>query len=320
MATIYYEITYGDDPFIVNITGEGIDITQTKWSTGTYYFTGLEEDGYYVITIESAGGCVVSFEVAINCFTTTTTTSTCYVYAEMVSFCEEIIPTTTTSTTNIQPTIECLEGLVIEAIYMRTVYDYELLSPDYVHPCYPTIGTHDCNRALFELYGNGDANSGVYIGDLRMNNAEGSGGGVTIHSGNNICEDYHNHPDILTGGLWSGTEQSRYDRITLTYQQALDIATASPGGGTIVDFYFLPAMITYGTTCYDETAPHSEITWIRISKSTGEVIYNGCPEGGFLSLDVCTGIPVTTTSTTIGINTLFVNYDALTTTTTTTLL
>jgi hypothetical protein len=101
MATIYYEITYGDDPFIVNITGEGIDITQTKWSTGTYYFTGLEDDGTYVITIESAGGCVVSFEVAINCFTTTTTTSTCYVYAEMVSFCEEIDPTTTTTTTTL---------------------------------------------------------------------------------------------------------------------------------------------------------------------------------------------------------------------------
>jgi hypothetical protein len=311
MATIYYEITYGDDPFIVNLTGQGLDIKETKWTTGIYYFTGIEDDGTYVITVTSLTGCVDSFEFKVTCATTTTTTTiiVCDVYVEIVSLCDE--PTTTTTTTNLIPTIECLDGLVIEAIYIGTTYDYDLLIPEYSHPCLLAVGSHNCNRALFELYGNGDANSGVYIGDFRMNNADDVGGGTTAHSGNSICQDYHKLlPNAMLGGA-QPTDISRYDKITLTYQQALDIATTNPIGNNIVDFYFIPAMVTYGVSCDGNTAPHDHITWIRISKSTGEVIYNGCPEGNFLRLDICTGVPVTTTSTTtiLNVNTLFVYYD-----------
>jgi hypothetical protein len=309
MATIYYEITYGDDPFIVRLTGQGKDITETKYSVGTYYFTGLEDDGTYVITITSFTGCIVEIEVPVICATTTTTSTTCYVYAEMVSFCEEIVPTTTTTTTSDpQSTIECLEGLVIEAIYIHLEEDYLLLSPDYVHPCPRNIGTHYCDRALFEVFG--DSAKNIYIGDLKMNNAQGVGGGITDNSGNVICQDYYNRPDDLTGGTWTGSSLCRYDKLTLTYQQALDIATANPGGGNIVTFSLVPTVITYGVTCSDDDGSHENITWIRISKSTGEVIYNGCPSGEFLSLDVCTGVPVgTTTTTTImsGLETVFIH-------------
>lgn len=320
MATIYYEITYGDSPFIVNITGEGIDITETKWSTGIYYFTGLEEGGSYTIIVTSAGGCVESIEVDITltCATTTTTTTiiVCDVYAEIVSLCEEVppLPTTTTTSTTIEleSLIECLDGFQIEAIYMSTVYDYSLLPPEYVHPCYISIGTHDCNRALFEVFGNN-----IYVGDFRMNNADGVGGGITVYSGNQICQDYNNLPHVLTEGLWAGTDGCRYDKITLTYQQALDIAIVT-GGNPMVTFSMIAAMETYGESCGGETVPHENITWIRMTSPGGVVIYNGCPEGNFITLDVCTGIPLTTTTTTMEVNTLFVNYDDITTTTTTT--
>lgn len=329
MATVYYEILYGDDPFSVRITGNGVDITEARPSIGTYLFTDLE-DGDYVISVTSSTGCTVSYEVTVACATTTTSTTltpptttttttelVCDVYAEIVSLCEGVeqptttttstSSTTTTSTTiNPEAVIECLEGFTIEAIYMRTVYDYSLLPPEYVHPCYYTIGTHTCNRSLFEVYGNGN----VYVGDFRMNNDSGVGGGITAHSGNEICRDYNNVPHALTGGYWGGTAGSRYDKITLTYQQALDIATAT-GGGTMVTFSMIAAMSTYGASCSSSDGAHSGVTWIRMTKPNGEVIYNGCPDGNFVTLDVCTGAVSTTTTTTLPVNTYFVYYDAL---------
>jgi hypothetical protein len=311
MATIYYEITYGDDPFSVNLTGQGLDITETKWSTGIYYFTGLDEDGTYVITVTSLTGCISSFEFEVTCATTTTTTTiiSCDVYAEIVSLCDA---TTTTTTTNLAPTIECLDGLVLEAIYIHLEEDYLLLSPDYVHPCPLNIGTHYCDRALFEVFG--DSAKTVYIGDFRINNAAEVGGVQTSHSHNFICQDYYNRPDDLTGGTWTGSSWSRYDKITLTYQQALDIVTANPGGGNLITFSIVPAVDTYGVICSDEAGPHNNVTWIRVSKSTGEVIYNGCPAGEFLTIDVCTGVPVTTTTTTSiisGLETVFIHIPNL---------
>lgn len=316
MATIYYEISYGDSPFIVNIIGDGVNITETKWATGTYYFTGLN-DGMYVISVTSATGCVEAFEVDINCATTTSTTTVCDVYAEILSFCNvEELPTTTTTSTTVNPeaAIECLEGLIIESLYIGTTYDYGLLShPEYTHPCYYSIGSHRCNRSLFEVFANGE-----YIGDFRMNNDGGVGGGQTAHSGNYICQEYTNKlPYSITGGL-EPTAISKYDKITLTYQQAVDIATAT-GGSTMVTFSMIPAVDTYDVTCSGEDGAHSGITWVRISKSTGELIYNGCPEGNIVTLDVCTGSVSTTTSTTLPLKTYFVYYDNLTTTTSTTL-
>lgn len=309
MATVYYNITYGDAPFSVRITGMGIDITEAVASTGVHLFTDLD-DGTYVIAVTSFTGCVKAIEVSVACETTTTSTTAepiCDVYAEIVSLCDEVEPTTTTtSTTNLEPLIECLDGFVIEAIYMYTTNDYSLLPPEYVHPCYNTMGTHLCNRALFEVFGNGS----VYVGDFRMNNNEGGGGGITPNSGNEVCRDYVNLPDALTGGYWGGSDKCRYDKITLTYDQALGIATAT-GGDVWVTFSMIPAMSSYSCTCDGQVSPHSNITWVRMTKSTGEVIYNGCPEGGFVTVDVCTGAVTTTTSTTIPVNTYFVYYDVL---------
>lgn len=309
MATIYYEITFGDSPFIVNIVGDSVDITETKWTTGTYYFTGLDETETYMITVSSSTGCIVEFEVCVDCVcaTTTSTTTICDVYAEILSFCniEEPPTTTTTSTTIIYSTVECLNGLEIEMIYIQELHDLGLLPEGYNHPCSGQIGLHGCNRALYEVFGDN-----VYLGDSRMNNARGSGGGQTSHSGNNICEDYHNTPVNLTGGLWEGAPESRYDKIIINETQAITIANSN-GGDSIITFSFIPAMTTYGVSCGDETHSHSKITWVRIYSPEYGLLYNDCPEGNFFTLDICN--PPTTISP---LNTMFVYYNTLTTTTT----
>jgi len=204
------------------------------------------------------------------------------------------VPATTTSTTTYipncdlageaaftYPVVECLNGLIVETIYLDSLSDLDLIPSGYEHPCPDEIGSHGCNRALFEIYGNG-----VYIGDSKINNAYGTGGGETIH-GTYICQDYYNVPNELeVGGFWTGSPYSRYNKIIITSDQAIDISNAG-GGGNIVGFSLISAMTEYGATCDDILDPHSNVTWTRISKPDGTVIYNGCPEGNFAEIDVC---------------------------------
>jgi hypothetical protein len=174
---------------------------------------------------------------------------------------------------------ECLDGLIIETIYLRATTDQELLLDEYEHSC--MNAGHICNGALYEVYGNN-----VYLGDSRMNNNNGIGGIQTPY-GTYICEDYNNTPDeISKTGVWTGDPTSRYSKIVLTQQQAMDAANAA-GGGTVIDFELLAAMDTYNEPSCRSGGAHRDITWTRISANDGTVFYNGCPEGFFVSIDVC---------------------------------
>jgi hypothetical protein len=197
------------------------------------------------------------------------------------------------SCTTIPPIVECLDGLIIETIYLDELTDVDLLPLGYEHPCPGEIGAHGCNRALFEIYGNG-----VYIGDSKLNNAFGALSGPVTAQGTYICGDYGNTPDLLTGGTWTGSADARYNKHIITAQQALDIAAAG-GGGTVISFALNAAMTTYGTSCDGSPIPHTNTTWVRASLNSGAVVYNGCPDGNVASIDVCAPIgPTTTTSTT----------------------
>ena len=75
---------------------------------------------------------------------TTTTTTT----AVSTTTTTTVPITTTTTTTN--PIVRCLDGLVIETIYLHSASDLTLLPEEYIHPCEEIIGFHSCNRAFFE--------------------------------------------------------------------------------------------------------------------------------------------------------------------------
>lgn len=293
MATIYYEITDGTGPFTVSIT-PSVAADQHPLFPGTYFFSDIP-DGDYMLTIDN--GCnTVTIYTEVDCITTTTTTTVCNVDVELVTVCDNIeeATTTTTTTTVFYPTVECLDGMTLEFIYLDRITDLALLPPVYTHPCESVIMTHFCNLALYEVYGNN-----VYIGDSRMNNLDGVGGGPTDHSGNLICQDYYNRPMFYQGQAWTGSDKARYDSITISYAQALAIANAN-NGGTMIHFSFAPAVETYNGSCDGRFSSHKNVTWVRISSPIDMVLYNGCPEGDFLDIDVCTGeIPTTTTTTTI---------------------
>lgn len=207
--------------------------------------------------------------------TTTTTSST--------TTTTTTIPPSTTTTTTAAPIITCLEGLIIETLYIHSVNDLALLPVGYTYPCNSNeIGAHQCNRAFFEVYGNGE-----YMADSLLNNARGTGGAVT-HSGKETCTDYYNTPAALTGGTWTGNQFSRYSKTILTEQQAIDIAAAG-GGGTTINLAFLAAMTTYSSQCNNTSNPHDSVNWLRISTPAGIVLWNSCVTGNNLYvIDVCT--------------------------------
>jgi hypothetical protein len=176
---------------------------------------------------------------------------------------------------------ECLTGFVIETIYMGDVGDLSLLPYNYTHPCPSQIGTHGCNRATFEIFGNG-----ILLGDSVLNNGGGTTTGTTTVNGTEICYDYQNVPPVeLIGGVWTGSSSARYSKYTITPSQAQAVAAVS--GNTLVSFSMVSAMTTYTTNCDGNTTPHNNITWLRLTDSNGTVYYNGCPVGNFVSLDVC---------------------------------
>jgi len=236
-------------------------------------------------TSTSSSGPTTTTTSTTNSGTTTTTTST------------TAAPTTTTSTTYGTTTstttvaniivINSLVGLKIETIYMAYQSDLDKLPPTYIHPCPEQIGAHGCNRGFFEVKGNG-----VYIGDSLMNNGAGVGGEFSV-SGKHVCEDYNNYPAALTGGTWTGwigiSGGSRYSTMTITQQKANDIANAYPGHCD-VQFQLISAMDIYNqgiATCDDLIIPHENVTWTRISKPDGTVIYNGCPINNIASINIC---------------------------------
>jgi hypothetical protein len=215
-----------------------------------------------------------------NCNTTTTTHNPCEI-------CSGFAAT---------PTIACLYGLKIEFLYIANAQDYLLLPPGYIHPCQTSIATHNCNRALHEVY-----LSGNYIGDARMNNDDGDCGPLSEY-GTPICKDYKNTPAPLTGGIWKGSEHSRYSSITISMEEAIQIATASGGSSNIV-FNLDHAVTKYGASCDNTPISHQHEIWVRITKPNGTVIYNDCELGGSFTVDVCSNTPYVTTTTTIPVTT-----------------
>ena len=194
--------------------------------------------------------------------------------------------TTTSSTTiNNATIIQKLTGLKIETIYIRSQSDLNKLPSNYVHPCPFQISAHTCDRGFFEVTGNG-----VYIGDSLMNNLNAGGPGVETQSGKFTCVDYSNYPAALTGGTWTGEKVlsggSRYSKMIISGQQAIDIASAYPGHCSI-QFELVPTMITYNVSCDVYALPHENVTWTRITKPDGTIIYNDCPIGNIATVNIC---------------------------------
>lgn len=180
--------------------------------------------------------------------------------------------------------IECLDNLVIEAIYLHDQRDLDYLLPNYSHPCPLMIGTHECSDALFELH-----IQNVYVGDIRMNNYKeynmNSFSGDTSNYGTFICKDYENIPTpIANSNTWRGNSKSRYDKIILTQSELLSIANNT--NSNYVDLELRPAfnVTRQHSNCYGIT--HKDLTWVRITNQSGTVFYNGCPVDNFLKLNV----------------------------------
>jgi len=201
-------------------------------------------------------------------------------------------PTPTPSTPS-SPVVSCLDGLIIEALYIHTQADYDLLPVQYrtkvnengvVTPnltsitSWPGQGGHTCDRAFFEIYGNG-----VYMMDVLNNNVGGNTGSIT-QSGRKVCTDYRNVPSGITG-TWTGGIYSRYSRQVISQTQAQAIAAA--GNGNTINLTIVSAMVTNNDyTC--GSSPHSNLTWVRITRSNGQILYNDCPQNNRIaSLNVC---------------------------------
>jgi len=225
------------------------------------------------VTITIGADCIGGLCPEIS--TTTSTSSTSTTTSSSTSS-----TTTTTTTFSNNPIINSLVGLKIETIYIDTQEDLALLPSTYIHPCPTQVGVHNCNRAFFEINANN-----IYVGDSLLNNSNGIDGKITI-SGKRTCVDYLNTPAPLTGGTWNGTYLSRYSEIIITGQQAINIANVNPGNCNI-EFKLISTMLTYNAMCDNESQPHQNVTWIRISKPNGTVIYNNCPVGNITTINIC---------------------------------
>lgn len=191
------------------------------------------------------------------------------------------------------PLAQCLDGLILEFIYLDNVSDIGLLPTGYTLPCQSGMfwpdgrGKHQCNRAFFEVTAND-----IYIGDANMNN-DGNGlfggrRGVKTRSGKYTCKDEKNRPRALRpNNIWNGTRNSRYARIVITSAQAQQIAAAT--NSNQLALRLVPAMVTYNYDCSQiELGPHTDVTWFRVTRPNGQLLYNQCPTSYAATIDVCT--------------------------------
>lgn len=128
-----------------------------------------------------------------------------------------------------------LGSLVVEALYLEGSNDVALLPLNYRN-----INTgfgHVCDRAKFGVYAND-----VYLGTINLNN---------------LSDSTSVNPAPLTGGIWTGSSYARYTRIDVSVAQASQILTTT--SSTILNF----------TIRAEVPDPHSDITWLRISKKVG---------------------------------------------------
>lgn len=147
----------------------------------------------------------------------------------------------------VTPNVEVLTGLKVEVMYfvLPTIAD----DPYAPRPC--GTGTHNCNRARFDVLANGSS-----IGIANLNNA----GGTSIPDGtiddNNTPPDFPDYPN--------SDPLDRYFGKVITGVEAAEIADES-GNVTFTLFY----------TGIDAN-PHSDAAWIKITKEDGTILATEC--------------------------------------------
>ena len=254
------------DLYANGITLIGNDVLLAELLGG---YVAIAPDDTTFVSIIGTTGCG---DIDLYCVSTTTTTTT------------GIPPTTTTTTTH--DITKCLIGMSIECFYLDKYSDYQILNNTwYPKPTSPTdlhrfnnmIGGHDCDAALFYVKGNG-----VYIGDMLMNNDDSTRGypEFATPSGNTTGVDYHNTwVPIMELNMSS---MSRYSNIIITEQQAIDIAAES-GNLFDITFTFECPMTPYNC--------HEFVSWVLIKDARGTILYNGMPNEGFATIDICQEYP-----------------------------
>lgn len=165
-------------------------------------------------------------------------------------------------------TKDCIESL-------RFVVAYRELGGIEGDPNPPVCyGGHLCNRAVFDVVGNG-----ITIGQISLNNGAGA-----MDLGNRF-------PEYIEGGEgYVGQHtRDRYNEFVVDSATAEALALASPDG--TIDLAFICACVS-GVNCQSANC-HQDVSWMRIYKD-GVEIYNGCPQGNILE----DFIPCTTTTET----------------------
>jgi hypothetical protein len=164
------------------------------------------------------------------------------------------------------PLVSCIESLtfVVEYNHLSGVTNG---NPCFVYPS----GTreHTCNRAVFNINANG-----VLIGQVNLNKIGGSFDNLNYPP---------NYPNYVGSSLYD-----RYDSISLTSQQAQDIASNSTNG--LIDFTFDCGCIQ-NVNCATNSC-HTGVGWVRLIRDLGlpseEVLYSGCAVGNILNgFDPC---------------------------------
>lgn len=194
-----------------------------------------------------------------------------------MAFFPTIGGTTSTTTTTTNPksiSVDCLEGLTIEAIYINNQSDLTKLGSEYQKPSCYNIGQNNSNKAFFGVKINT-----VFAAPGRLNNNNGSGG--VVYNGYAGCEDYKNIVSV-----WDPATKSRYDRTVISKSKALEIYNATPDAQKFIRFNFEPA-VSSGLICDGSSTPNLNAAWFRISTPSGNVLYNGCFTTGNIDLYTC---------------------------------
>lgn len=147
----------------------------------------------------------------------------------------------------VTPNVEVLTGLKVEVMY----FVLPTIADDPYAPRLCGTGTHNCNRARFDVLANGSS-----IGIANLNNA----GGTSIPDGtiddHNTPPDYPDYPN--------SDPLDRYFGKVITGVEAAEIADES-GNVTFTLFY----------TGIDAN-PHSDAAWIKITKEDGTILATEC--------------------------------------------
>jgi hypothetical protein len=135
----------------------------------------------------------------------------------------------------------------------------------------PCPGGHSCNFAVFFLNGNGIKITGGTISDeaVWLNNYGGP-------------SDKLNYPPGVSSGY------DRYNLLTCDTERAQLIANTSSDG--FITFSLDCAVAELGLSEPDAFAGgcHTNVTWITMVLN-GQKIYEGCPDGNFVTINPCTG-------------------------------